>query len=155
MGMEVLLAGMALALAGLAFAKVRATGSASQENSEGASLRTRIERLEQLSCALVSEDEARHLWFLSRSTPVSYDSHAALQQELRSLVRRGLIGKRGDFKIHELGETFDLGEQFELTDLGRQLLVLRRHLERTDTRVADSVLPSTPRVSEAARRASA
>jgi hypothetical protein len=112
-----------------------------QLQSEVAVLDKRVAEQDGLLGALVTEDEARHLWFLERGSSASYDSHPGLQQELRSLTRRGLIQKRGDFKIHELPSPFDLVESFELTDIGRSLLSRRGHLEKSDVEPSDSLPP--------------
>ncbi len=119
----------------------RVTKLVSQLEAEVAPLGERVTENASLLAALVTDDEARHLWFLERGKPVSYDSHPALQQELRSLARRGFIQKRGDFKIHELQSPFDLLEAFELTSLGRSLLRRRSHLEQSDTAPSDSLPP--------------
>ena len=60
---------------------------------------------------------------------------------MRSLVRRGLLKKTHDFKIHELDSKFDLVHFFELTEAGEILLSLRKHLETADRRMKDSMPP--------------
>lgn len=94
-----------------------------------------------LLCSLVTEDEARHLWNAARDESAKYDRHLGVETELRSLVRRGLLKKRFDFKIHELPSSFELREHFELSDTGEMLLALRKHLKETDIRMADSLPP--------------
>lgn len=97
-----------------------------------------------LLCSLVTEDEARHLWNVSRDEPTMYELHEGLENELRALVRRGLLRKQGEFKIHELPKEFDLHDRFALTDSGEMLLALRKHLKVTDTRIQESLPPSAP-----------
>ncbi len=164
MGPGLIVAIIAAAIAAVALAKVRSLAvqlgeaiiqrakdvpeEAGGNAKQLAALQATIEQLQQraqehdlLLCSLVTEDEARHLWNISRENPVSYDSHPGVQAELRSLVRRGLVSKRGDFKIHQLPSSFDLRERFQLTPPGKTLLKLRKHLEEKDTRAAHSVPP--------------
>lgn len=94
--------------------------------------------------ALITEDEALHLWNVSRNTPTIYERHPGVESELRSLVRRGLLKKKRDFKIHELDSSFDLLRYFQLTDTGEILLSLRKHLEETDRSIKDSLPPRLP-----------
>lgn len=97
-----------------------------------------------LLCSLVTEDEAHHLWNVSRDEPVQYQRHEGLENELRSLVRRGLLKKQSHFKIHELPQEFELQDRFTLTDTGEMLLALRKHLKATDTRPQESLPPPAP-----------
>ncbi len=97
-----------------------------------------------LLCSLVTEDEARHLWNVSQNERMTYELHSGVEGELRSLVRRGLLKKSGDFKIHELPASFELKEHFLLTDSGEMLLALRKHLKSTDIRRQDSLPPRAP-----------
>ncbi len=106
-----------------------------------------------LLCSLVTEDEAHHLWNVSRDEPMTYQHHGGLEEELRSLVRRGLLKKQGNFKIHELPGEFDLHDRFALTDTGEMLLALRKHLKVSDTRPQESMPP--PPVSEPSARRNA
>lgn len=94
-----------------------------------------------LLCSSVTEDEARHLWNIAKDEPTIYDRHPGVEAELRSLVRRGLIKKRSEFKIHQLPPRFALLEHFELAESGEMLLALRKHLKASDTRRADSLPP--------------
>lgn len=103
-----------------------------------------------LLCSLVTEDEAHHLWNVSRDAPTTYQHHGGLEEELRSLVRRGLLKKQGNFKIHELPNEFDLHDRFALTDTGEMLLALRKHLKSSDTRAQESLPP--PPVSASSSR---
>ena len=104
-------------------------------------LEMRAQEHDALLCALVTEDEARHLWNLSKGVAMQYQKLASTEMELRSLVRRKLIAKKGDFKIHELGSTFNLIDHFELTDTGETLLELRKVLEGSDLAPATSLPP--------------
>jgi hypothetical protein len=105
-------------------------------------LEMRAREHDALLCSLVSEDEARHLWNIARDASVTYDSHPGVQGELRSLVRRGLVKKRGEFKIHELPSGFTVSDHFELSESGEVLLSLRKHLEASDSvAVATSIPP--------------
>lgn len=105
-------------------------------------LELRAREHDALLCSLVSEDEARHLWNISRDASITYDSHPGVHDELRSLVRRGLVKKQGVFKIHELPTGFTLNKHFELSESGEMLLSLRKHLEESDTvAVATSIPP--------------
>jgi hypothetical protein len=97
-----------------------------------------------LLCSLVTEDEAHHLWNVSRDEPILYECHEGVENELRSLVRRGFLRKRGEFKIHELPREFDLQDRFTLTETGEMLLALRKHLKATDTRPQESLPPPAP-----------
>lgn len=105
-------------------------------------LELRAKEHDALLCALVTEDEARHLWNLSRGKSSSYELFDSTGAELRSLVRRGLIAKRGEFRIHELPHRFELDEHFELTEAGTILLDLRKTLEESDLRAQASLPPS-------------
>lgn len=91
--------------------------------------------------AVVTEDEALHLWNVSRDTSTVYERHPGVEAELRSLVRRGLLKKSHSFKIHELEAKFDVLRYFELTEAGEVLLSLRKHLESADHRMKDSMPP--------------
>jgi hypothetical protein len=168
MGLEIFIALIALAVAGTALAKVRSSAQrgesyqprvpspgetaslspASESQNLGALalkvqvLELRLQEHEALLACLVTEDEARHLWNISRGTPDVYESHPGVQAELRSLVRRGLLAKRSAFKIRELSGTFELSKHFLLTERGEMLLSLRKHLEAIDTREAESMPPS-------------
>lgn len=104
-------------------------------------LELRVLEHDALLCSLVTEDEARHLWNVSRDEPTIYQLHPGVEAELRALVRRGLLKKQGDFKIHDLPGEFDLHDRFILTDSGEMLLALRRHLKALDTRPKDSMPP--------------
>jgi hypothetical protein len=104
-------------------------------------LELRVLEHDTLLCSLVTEDEARHLWNVSRDEPTVYQLHPGVEAELRALVRRGLLKKQGDFKIHDLPGEFDLHDRFILTDSGEMLLALRRHLKALDTRPKDSLPP--------------
>ena len=95
----------------------------------------------RLLAALVTDDEARHLWFLERGRPVTYEGHPALQQELRSLTRRGFVEKRTDFKFHQLDSSFQLLELLQLTNLGTRLLQHRKPLKAKDLEPAESLPP--------------
>lgn len=97
-----------------------------------------------LLCSLVTEDEAHHLWNVSQDEPILYECHGGVENELRSLVRRGLLRKQGDFKIHELPREFDLKDRFALTEAGEMLLSLRKHLKATDTSPKESLPPPAP-----------
>lgn len=97
-----------------------------------------------LLCSLVTEDEAHHLWNVSRDEPTMYARHEGVENELRSLVRRGLLKKQGQFKIHELPGEFDLQDRFSLTDSGEMLLALRKHLQVSDNRPQESLPPPAP-----------
>lgn len=116
-------------------------------------LEMRAREQDGLLCSLVTEDEARHLWNISRGEPMSYDSHPGVQGELRSLVRRRLLAKSGDFKIHELPSPFDLLKYFQLTEHGEVLLTLRKHLEDDDLRAAQSIPPRPPAAPSASTKA--
>src|SRR5690606_35214594 len=111
-------------------------------------LELRVMEHDALLCSLVTEDEARHLWNVSRDEPTIYQRHPGVEAELRSLVKRGLLRKQGDFKVHELPGEFDLHDRFVLTDSGEMLLALRRHLKATDTRPQDSLPPPVSALSE-------
>ena len=89
----------------------------------------------------MTEDEALHLWNISRDTSTLYERHPGVEAELRSLVRRGLLEKKVNFKIHELSGSFDLLRYFKLTEAGEILLSLRTHLEETDRRIKESMPP--------------
>lgn len=104
-------------------------------------LELRAKEHDALLCALVTEDEARHLWNLSRGKGSQYELFDSTGAELRSLVRRGLIAKKGDFRIHELPHSFELDEHFELTEAGTILLDLRKTLEESDLRAQASLPP--------------
>lgn len=104
-------------------------------------LELRLAEHDQLLSALVTEDEARHLWNVGKPDQAPYELHSSVEEELRHLVRRGLLKKTGDFRIHELPRQFQLCEHFEITDAGQLLLALRKHLKETDTRKADSLPP--------------
>lgn len=97
-----------------------------------------------LLCSLVTEDEAHHLWNVSKEEPTMYQRHDGLENELRSLVRRGFLRKQGEFKIHDLPTEFDLQDRFSLTDSGEMLLALRKHLKVSDTRPQESLPPPGP-----------
>ncbi len=122
--------------------------------SELATLEQQVAEHSSLLLALVTDDEARHLWFLERGDAVNYESHPGLQQELRSLTRRGFIEKRGDFRIHELHSPFNLVESFQLTSLGKTLLRKRQHLRQRDVAPADSLPPGALPAEESSARAS-
>jgi|GEM_PF-2841250 len=104
-------------------------------------LELRAKEHDALLCALVTEDEARHLWNVSRKRATHYDLHSGVEAELRSLVRRGLLRKTHAFEIHRLDVTFDVCRYFELTDTGESLLTLRKHLECDDVRPNYSMPP--------------
>ena len=107
-------------------------------------LELRAREHDALLRAVVTEDEALHLWNVSRAEHTIYERHPGVETELRSLVRRGLLKKTHSFRIHELGSTFDLIHYFELTDAGEVLLSLRKHLEAADHRTKDSMPPRRP-----------
>lgn len=108
-------------------------------------LEQRAQEHDALLCALVSEDEARHLWNISHAMPMSYQRRSSTEEELRSLVRRGLIRKKSAFKIHELPAEFELTENFEITESGTILLDLRQALKEADQKPAQSLPPVAAR----------
>jgi hypothetical protein len=111
-------------------------------------LEMRAQEHDALLCALVTEDEARHLWNLSRGLSMQYELLASTEIEMRSLVRRKLIAKKGEFKIHELESPFELTEHFALTDAGETLLELRKMLQSSDMAPATSLPPQSSEDSE-------
>jgi hypothetical protein len=109
-----------------------------------AALERRVSSHESLLCALVTDAEAKHLWNLSLDESMTYQRHDGVEAELRSLVTRGLMTKGGAFNIHELPNAFELREHFCLTESGRQVLTLRKHLKETDLRPKTSMPPRAP-----------
>jgi hypothetical protein len=110
-------------------------------------LELRAREHDALLCSLVSEDEARHLWNISRDQSILYQRHPGVEDELRSLLRRGLIEKKSEFMIHELPASFDVTERFLLSETGEVLLSLRKHLEASDTIAVRRSMPPRSKVS--------
>lgn len=171
MGAETLIASAALILAVLALVRSSRRASsappqhpATSTDRAGASpgtydrlvatvraLELQVSDHETLLCSLVTEDEARHLWNIAKDESTLYERHPGVESELRALVRRGLVRKRGTFLIHELAPRFDIREHFELTSSGHLLLGLRKHLEGADRRPAESLPPEASSTSGPSR----
>ncbi len=82
-----------------------------------------VSDIELLLPLLLPETEVTHIVNLLQKSTSDYKGSGALRKELRRLASVGLVFRKSGIQIHDIkdGETFDLKNHVELTDLGRRL----------------------------------
>ena len=82
-----------------------------------------VSDIELLLPLLLPETEVTHIVNLLQKSTSEYKGSGALRKELRRLASVGLVFRKSGIQIHDIkdGETFDLKNYVELTDLGRRL----------------------------------
>lgn len=91
--------------------------------------RENIEALSFIISHFLPKYELEHLETLNSNAPFHYNMHPGFQREIRHLWEMHFIRKKKDFYIHDMPETGNLQDFFEVTDGGKYFLKMRKQFD--------------------------